>query len=65
MNLQTNCYIIDRSRCCCQWCSGSGATGAIAPVPIFQGGALLPFLLLLSKFNLIFDNEDGTFPKKF
>ena len=30
-----------------QWCSGSGATGAIAPVPIFQGRAPLQFLFLL------------------
>ena len=28
-----------------QWCSGGGATGAIAPVPIFQGGAPLQFLV--------------------
>ena len=28
-----------------QWCSGGGATGAIAPVPIFQGGAPLQFLI--------------------
>ena len=37
---------------CTQWCSGSGATGAIAPVPIFQGGATLQFLFLL--FLVIF-----------
>ena len=35
-----------------QWCSASGATGAIAPVPIFQGGALFQFLFLL--FLVIF-----------
>ena len=35
-----------------QWCSGSGATGAIAPVPIFQGGAPLQFLFLM--FLVIF-----------
>ena len=28
-----------------QWCSGGGATGAIVPVPIFQGGAPLQFLV--------------------
>ena len=38
-----------------QWCSGSGATGAIAPVPIFQGGAPLQFLfhLFLVNFDYI------------
>ena len=30
---------------CEQWCSGGGATGAIVPVPIFQGGAPLQFLV--------------------
>ena len=34
-----------------QWYSGSGATGAIAPVPIFQGGAPLQFLLHLFLVN--------------
>ena len=34
-----------------QWCSGSGATGAIAPVPIFQGGAPLQFLIHLFLVN--------------
>ena len=36
-----------------QWCSGGGATGAIAPVPTFQGGAPLQFLfhLLLVNFD--------------
>ena len=39
----------------CQWCSGGGATGAIAPVPIFQGGAPLQFLfhLFLVNFDYI------------
>ena len=38
-----------------QWCSGGGATGAIAPVPIFQGGAPLQFLfhLFLVNFDCI------------
>ena len=45
-----------KSICLCvagpnQWCSGSGATGAIAPVPIFQGGAPLQFLLHLFLIN--------------
>ena len=41
---------------CKQWCSGGGATGAIAPVPIFQGGAPLQFLfhLFLVNFAYIF-----------
>ena len=39
---------------CIQWCSGSGATGAIAPVPIFQGGAPLQFLFLLFPVNFAF-----------
>ena len=34
-----------------QWCSGGGATGAIAPVPIFQGGAPLQFLFHLFLAN--------------
>ena len=34
-----------------QWCSGGGATGAIAPVPIFQGGAPLQFLFHLFLVN--------------
>ena len=34
-----------------QWCSGSGASGTIAPVPIFQGGALLQFLFHLCLVN--------------
>ena len=38
-----------------QWCSGSGATGAIAPVPIFQVGAPPQFLfhLFLVNFDYI------------
>ena len=36
-----------------QWCSGGGATGAIAPVPIFQGGAPLQFLFHLFLVNLL------------
>ena len=35
-----------------QWCSDSGATGAIAPVPIFQGGAPLQFLFYLFLVNI-------------
>ena len=40
---------------CMQWCSGSGA---IAPVPMFQGGAPLQFLfhLFLVKFAYILQN---------
>ena len=34
-----------------QWCSGGGATGAIAPFPIFQGGAPLQFLFHLFLVN--------------
>ena len=37
-----------------QWCSGSGATGAIAPVPIFQGGAPLQFLVHLFLVNFAY-----------
>ena len=37
-----------------QWCSGSGATGAIAPVPFFQGGAPLQFLFLLFHVNFAY-----------
>ena len=37
-----------------QWCSGGGATGAIAPVPIFQGGAPLQFLVLLFLVNVAY-----------
>ena len=33
-----------------QWCSGSGATGAIAPVPIPQGGAPVPVSLVSRQF---------------
>ena len=38
-----------------QWCSGGGATGAIAPIPIFKGGAPLQFLfhLILVNFTYI------------
>ena len=36
---------------CRQWCSGGGATGAIAPVPILQGGAPLQFLFDLFLVN--------------
>ena len=40
-----------------QWCSGGGATGAIAPVPIFQGGAPLQFLnhLFPANFDYILE----------
>ena len=38
------CRLHRKYAVCEQWCSGGGATGAIAPVPIFQGGALLQFL---------------------
>ena len=34
--------------------SGSGATGAIAPVPIFQGGAPLQFLFHLFFVNFVY-----------
>ena len=37
-----------------QWCSGGGATGAIAPVPIFQGGAPLQFLVHLFLVNFAY-----------
>ena len=37
-----------------QWCSGGGATGAIAPVPLFQGGAPLQFLLHLFLVNFAY-----------
>ena len=36
---------------CEQWCSGGGATGTIAPVPIFPGGAPLQFLFHLFLVN--------------
>ena len=35
-----------------QWCSGSGATGAIALVPLFRGGAPLQFLFDLFLVNV-------------
>ena len=37
-----------------QWCSGGGATGAIAPVPIFQDGAPLQFLFHLFLVNFAY-----------
>ena len=37
-----------------QWCSGGGATGAIAPVPISQGGAPLQFLVHLFLVNFAY-----------
>ena len=37
-----------------QRCSGGGATGAIAPVPIFQGGAPLQFLFHLFLVNFAY-----------
>ena len=37
-----------------QWCSGGGATGAIAPVPVFQGGAPLQFLVHLFLVNFAY-----------
>ena len=37
-----------------QWCSGSGATGAIAPVPLIQGRAPLQFLFHLFIVNLAY-----------
>ena len=37
-----------------QWYSGGGATGAIAPVPIFQGGAPLQFLVHLFLVNFAY-----------
>ena len=37
-----------------QWCSGGGATGAIAPVPIFPGGAALQFLFHLFLVNFAY-----------
>ena len=37
-----------------QWCSGGGATGAIAPVPVFQGGASLQFLVHLFLVNFAY-----------
>ena len=37
-----------------QWCSGSGATGAIAPVPIFHGEAPLQFLVHLFLDNFAY-----------
>ena len=37
-----------------QWCSGGGATGAIAPVPLFQGGAPLQFLFHLFLVNFAY-----------
>ena len=37
-----------------EWCSGGGATGAIAPVPIFQGGASLQFLFHLFLVNFAY-----------
>ena len=43
-----------KSYCCSfygQWCSGSGA---IAPVPIFQGGAPLQFLFHLYIVNFAY-----------
>ena len=37
-----------------QWCSGSGATEVIAPVPILQGGAPLQFQVQLAYTSLKF-----------
>ena len=37
-----------------QWCSGSGATGAIVPVPLFQGGVAFQFLFHLIFFNFAY-----------
>ena len=37
-----------------QWCSGGGATGAIAPVHLFQGGAPLQFLFHLFLVNFAY-----------
>ena len=42
-----NYYFFQLSYHFTQWCSGSGATGAIAPVPFYQGGAPLQFLFHL------------------
>ena len=39
---------------CSQWCSGSAAPGAIAPVPILQGGAPLQFLVHLFLVNFAY-----------
>ena len=39
---------------CKQWCSGGGATGAIVPVPLFQGGATLQFLFYLFLVNFAY-----------
>ena len=39
---------------CTQWCSGGRATGAIAPVPVFQGGSPLQFLVHLFLVNFAY-----------
>ena len=44
-----------------QWCSGSGVTGAVAPVPIFQGGAPLQFLVHLLLVNFAYILQELTF----
>ena len=49
-----------------QWCSGGGATGAITPVPIFQGRAplqfrfhlfLVSFAYILQKLSFDLDSD--------
>ena len=44
-----------------QWCSGGGATGAIAPVPVFQGGAPLQFLFHSFLVNFAYNLQKLSF----